>query len=63
MGNKFPRPADINFPNVQDRIDYKFQEISRIDGTKGKEIKVGLSICALKSGNILFPTYTRTMQN
>ena len=53
MGNKFPRPADINFPNVQDRIDYKFPEISRIDGTKGKEIKVGLSVCALKSGNIL----------
>ena len=53
MGNKFPRPTDINFPNVQNRIDYRFQEISRIDGTKGKEIKVGLSICALKSGNIL----------
>ena len=44
MGSKFPRPVDINFPNVQDKIDYKFQEISRIDGTKGKEIKVGLSI-------------------
>ena len=53
MGNKFPRPTDINFPNVQNRIDYRFQEISRIDGTKGKEIKVGLSISALKSGNIL----------
>ena len=53
MGNKFPRPKDINFPEVQNKIEYNFKEISMIDGSKGKDLKQGLSVCLLKSGNIL----------
>ena len=53
MGNKFPRPKDINFPEVQNKIEYNFKEISMIDGSKGKDLKRGLSVCLLKSGNIL----------
>lgn len=53
MGSKFPRPTDINFPNVENKLEYEFKEISKIDGTKGKITKAGLSLCGLKSGNIL----------
>ena len=51
MGNmKFPRPKDINFPEVRNKINYKFEVCSE---KNGKEVNIAKSICPLKSGNIL----------
>ena len=49
MGNKFPRPNDINFPEVQNKTQYRFKEASKLELTD----KVLLSLCTLQSGNIL----------
>lgn len=49
MGNKFPRPNDINFPGVENKIQYHFREVSKIDSPE----KVLLSLCTLQSGNVL----------
>ena len=49
MGNKFPRPNDINFQNTENKIQYHFREVSKIDSPE----KVFLSLCTLQSGNIL----------
>ena len=49
MGKKFPRPNDINFPGVENKIQYHFREVSKIDSPE----KVLLSLCTLQSGNVL----------
>lgn len=49
MGNKFPRPNDINFQGVQNKTQYSFKEASKLELTD----KVLLSLCTLQSGNIL----------
>ncbi len=49
MGNKFPRPNDINFPGVQNKIQYRFKEASNVELAD----KTCLSLCTLQSGNVL----------
>ena len=53
MGQKFPRPDAVNFPAVQNKLDFNFEECQEIDASRGKQIKIGTSIFSLKSGNIL----------
>ena len=53
MGTKFPKPKDINFPAVENRIEHKFEKCSEEDGARGKNDPLASSICELKSGNIL----------
>ena len=56
MGQKLPKPADINFPFVQNRINYRLlleKRTERETGIGGRITKIGTSITALKSGNVL----------
>ena len=53
MGLKFPRPDSVNFPAVQNKLDFNFEECQEIDASRGKQQKIGTSIFSLKSGNIL----------
>ena len=53
MGLKFPRPDSVNFPAVQNKLDFNFEECQEIDASRGKQQKMGTSIFSLKSGNIL----------
>ena len=53
MGLKFPRPDSVNFPAVQNKLDFNIEECQEIDASRGKQKKIGLYIFALKSGNIL----------
>ena len=53
MGHKFPRPDSVNFPAIQNKLDFNFEKCQEIDASRGKLIKIGTSICSLKSGNIL----------
>lgn len=59
MGNKFPRPNDINFQNTENKIQYHFREVSKIDSPE----KVFLSLCTLQSGNILISYNFRNDKN
>lgn len=47
---KFPRPKDINFPEVQNKMEFNFKQMSF---REENERKIAKSICPLKSGNIL----------
>ena len=59
MGNKFPRPNDINFQNTENKIQYHFREVSKIDSPE----KVFLSLCTLQSANILISYNFRNDKN
>lgn len=62
MGQKLPKPADINFPFVQNRINYRLQLEKRTEretGIGGRITKIGTSITALKSGNVLITYFYR----
>ena len=51
MGNmKFPRPKDINFPEIQNKMEFNYEKMAE---RRGREKMFGHSICPLKSGNIL----------
>lgn len=50
---KFPRPKDINFPQIQNRVNYNLIRTKEIEGSSGILQTEAKSICALKSGNIL----------
>ena len=63
MGTKFPRPKDINFPIVENPIEYKFEKCSEEQGARGKKNSISLSICELKSGNILISYFLRDEKN
>ena len=53
MGQKFPRPDAVNFPAVQNKLDFNFEKCQEMDASRGKQIKLAKSIFSLKSGNIL----------
>ena len=62
MGQKFPRPADIGFPAVENKINYQFtleKKTEREDGIGGKITRIATSITALKSGNVLLTYFYR----
>ena len=61
MGAKLPRPKDINFPKVENPIEYNISKVS--EGQAGKKGSVAFSLCALKSGNILISYVTRDEKN
>ena len=61
MGSKFPRPKDIGFPNVENPIEYNISKVA--EGQAGKTGSIALSLCALKSGNILISYLTRDENN
>ena len=63
MGTKFPKPKDINFPAVENRIEHKFEKCSEEDGARGKKDPLASSICELKSGNILISYLYRDEKN
>ena len=61
MGAKSPRPKDINFPKVENPIEYNISKVS--EGQAGKKGSIAFSLCALKSGNILISYMTRDEKN
>ena len=63
MGTKFPKPKDINFSAVENRIKHKFEKCSEEDGVRGKKDPLSSSICELKSGNILISYLCRDEKN
>ena len=58
MGNKFPRPKDVNFPSCQNPKTY-LQKIKSERKCAGKSPTIGTSISLLQSGNILVSYYWR----
>jgi hypothetical protein len=63
MGHKFPKPDKVNFPSVEKKLRYNFEICQEDDGSRGKQQKVGKSICLLKSGNILISYIWRDEKN
>jgi hypothetical protein len=63
MGSKYPKPKDINFPEVGNRIEYNIEKCSEEQGARGKKHAIALSICGLKSGNILISYIVRDEAN
>ena len=62
MGQKLPRPADIDFPAVQNKIIYQLpleKRTERVTGFGGQITRIGTSITALKSGNVLLTYFCR----
>lgn len=62
MGQKLPRPADIDFPAVQNKINYQLpleKRTERETGLGGQITRIGTTIKALKSGNVLLAYFCR----
>lgn len=57
---KTPRPEDINFPEVQNKLKISIEKSGEKYGDEGKRAK---SICALKSGNLLISYLLRDEEN
>lgn len=58
-----PKPKEINFPKVENHIEYKFEKCSEEDGARGQKDAIAFSICELKSGKILIAYIQRDDNN